>query len=728
MQDTFDVILYNEAEEFSFSEIQDVNFDSRGHLWLSMTNHGLLRINQNEGKKYGYSETGRTRNDVFCFFENNKGQILIGRDGGIDLYDADLDEFNRIAESSFINTPTYGKTVFSIIQIPNGKYLVGAKSGIHILDLEKDTLEQVNITGEFVVDGGSTNKHVYDFVLDEKRNAVWCTSRSGLIKLDLNTLKSKLIPCPLHKEGIWPWELMNQIFLYRDELFINFRRHKLFSYNIESETWDVEIAKRFEAFRKMDNRDSVTLLFNDMTSHDKYLVIPTSTVGVMIFDMEEKKELDLFLKHEMFRDINAFENPNWLQHKYASEAYFGIIDKFGYLWTSEVREIVLKSKTPILKPKEEVELNDLHISQFWIDNRPVDNSYYHAGNSNFKFKKYERDITLKFDLVNPPLENYNLEYSVNGSKFKPGFNKSLATFSDLKGGVNNVILRALVDDELIRIKNITFEIEKKWVEKWSSRLLLTLGLLFLLSGIYFLRISRIREKAKLENDFNKRISEVKMAGFRSQMNPHFMFNSLNSINQFIVKMEPQKASEYLSKFSNLMRQVLTNSSSQLVTLESDINALNLYLDMERLRFGDKFSFTLEIDKNIDPKDCLIPPLLIQPYVENAIWHGLMPLGDGGKLTISVLQVNDQIKISVNDNGVGRVKSLKTNQDKIVKSKSMGMEITKNRLALVESVYDVETQLKITDKYNGEEATGTLVELLMPYLSNRKINKDESNIN
>jgi len=723
-KDTFDVSIYNKIKDFSFSSIQDVDVDSRGYIWISMINQGLLRINQNEGRKYGYQETGRTRNDVLSFYENEENQIFLGREVGIDQYDFESDSFKKIAESSFSTIPHYATSIFAMLQIPGGKYLLASRSGVHVFNLEQDTIEQVNITGSYTVDASSSNKHTYNLVLDEKRNAVWCTSRSGLVKINLSDFTTEKIECPFHKDGSWPEYLMDDIFLHKDELFISLRHRKILSYNIPAEKWDVAFHLRFEEYLESNKvrQDSFDLYLLPMTSYnDRYLIIPSTRMGLFIYDMANKKPIKPYLKHEMFKDIHKFEDPKYLAHRYASETYFGVVDKYGYLWATEIRELMIKTQEPIFALQEQAPLYDIQISQILVDNRPVEKSFYYKDDSKFGFKKYERDITLKFDLVNPPFENYELQYAVNGSEFKPCFNKSLAILNQLSGGENEIVMRALFDEKVVQTKTVQLEIEKEWYEKWTNRMLMLVLFLGILFGIYWAWMSRIREKAALETEYNKKIAEVKMAAFRSQMNPHFMFNSLNSINQFIVKMEPQKASEYLSKFSRLMRQVLSNSTSQLVNLEADIEALSLYLDMEGLRFGDKFDYEIKIEKDIDGKDCLVPPLLIQPYVENAIWHGIMPLDGGGRLTVHVAMLGEHIKISIEDNGIGRVKSLKINKNKIVKTKSMGMEITKNRLSLIESVYNLKTELKITDKYDGDQATGTLVELIMPYLSHQKIN-------
>jgi len=721
-QDTFECILYNESKQFSFSEINDVDIDSDGYIWLSMQNSGLLRINQNEGKSYDLSSIG-TRNDVHCFYEDPNKNVFIGRNQGIGFYNRNKDQFKSIGINYFSNLDGYSNSVYAIIKIPNGKYLIGTKAGVHIYNLEQDSIEAFHITGTYEVDGLSSDKHIYDFVLDEKRNTVWCTSRKGLIKINLSDYTVSYIICPFNKTQSWQSELMDEIYLFGDELFINYTKNRILSYDIIEQKWDLVFNRIYKEFLPSLKRDSSQLLFYGLSSYKgRYILLPTTRQGIFILDMSTKEIFKPYLKNDRFYEINKFENANWLDHKYASETYFGLIDKYGYLWTSDIREIIVKTKVPILQVEKKPFASPLKVSQFWIDNRPVNLAFYNKDSSEYHFKSYERDIAIKFDLINPPLEEYSLEYAVNGSVYKPNFNGTIATLNNLNGGANEIKLRATANGTSIQTQSIILEIEKLWHEKTINRLLVIFSILLLLGTIYWLWSARLKEKRRLETEFNKRIAEVKMSAFRAQMNPHFMFNSLNSINQFIIKMEPQKASEYLSKFSHLMRQVLNNSNSNLIILEDDLKALGLYLEMESLRFDSRFNYKIEIDDQISIKNCLIAPLLIQPYVENAIWHGIMPKNEEGHIDISIQKDNGNIKISIDDNGIGRVASLKINKSKIIKSQSLGMQITKTRLGLIEEIYGIKSKVVITDKYIGETANGTLVELTIPYLSKDKLDE------
>jgi LytS/YehU family sensor histidine kinase len=198
---------------------------------------------------------------------------------------------------------------------------------------------------------------------------------------------------------------------------------------------------------------------------------------------------------------------------------------------------------------------------------------------------------------------------------------------------------------------------------------------------------------------------------RSQMNPHFIFNALNSVNSFIAVNDERNANRYLSEFSVLMRSVLENSDEDFIPLTKEVELLELYVKLEHNRFKDKFDYKIKVDENINLEQFSIPPMLLQPYIENAIWHGLRYKKEKGNLEISINQKNNEtLLISIIDDGIGRKKSqeLKTNNQ--LKQKSKGMNNIKNRIAILNDMYKDRVSVVVADVLeNGE---GTKVTLLL----------------
>jgi sensor histidine kinase YesM len=209
----------------------------------------------------------------------------------------------------------------------------------------------------------------------------------------------------------------------------------------------------------------------------------------------------------------------------------------------------------------------------------------------------------------------------------------------------------------------------------------------------------------------QRSKELEIQALRSQMNPHFIFNCLNAINRFILSHETEAASDYLTKFSRLMRMIMNHSRHSLITLAEEVEILELYLDMECLRFKNAFDYKITVDELIDADDVRIPPLLLQPFVENAIWHGLMHKEERGFLSITMQATDDTLTCTIRDNGIGRKQAELFKSKSAEKHKSMGLQITAERMVLLTGTGEPGHFFQIEDLYepNGK-AAGTQVVL------------------
>ncbi len=239
----------------------------------------------------------------------------------------------------------------------------------------------------------------------------------------------------------------------------------------------------------------------------------------------------------------------------------------------------------------------------------------------------------------------------------------------------------------------------------------------LITGIIGHLIVRAKRR-QLEQERQLMLAEQK--ALRSQMNPHFIFNALNSIRRFILENDMDKADYYLTSFATLMRRVLDNSRQNFITLENELQTLQLYLELERMRFDESFSFHIEVDPQIDIHNWLIPPMIIQPFAENAVWHGLAGKIHDGRLTLQFKLTDKGVLCVIEDNGIGRERA-KQIAAKRKGHKSTGLSNTQERLQLLYKLYGKRIDLKIIDLYdeNGEPA-GTRVELLFPNFADVKL--------
>jgi hypothetical protein len=230
-----------------------------------------------------------------------------------------------------------------------------------------------------------------------------------------------------------------------------------------------------------------------------------------------------------------------------------------------------------------------------------------------------------------------------------------------------------------------------------------------------LQIQKLESERK-EETLKQQASELEMQALRAQMNPHFIFNSLNSINRFILQNNRAQASEYLTKFSKLVRMILQNSQASLITLESELESLGLYLEMEALRFNYHFDYKISVPKALDIDALKVPPLVIQPYVENAIWHGLMHKEEKGQLDVEVFQENNFLFFKITDDGIGRKKAAELTSKSATKHKSMGLRITASRISIMQKSETTESPVTINDLVNPDgSAAGTEVVIKLPVI-------------
>tara|TARA_R110002096_G_scaffold237751_1_gene428572 strand:+ start:18422 stop:20302 length:1881 start_codon:yes stop_codon:yes gene_type:complete len=229
-------------------------------------------------------------------------------------------------------------------------------------------------------------------------------------------------------------------------------------------------------------------------------------------------------------------------------------------------------------------------------------------------------------------------------------------------------------------------------------------------GLGILMKRREDEKTVL----SKEMERVKMTALQTQMNPHFIFNSLNSIRSYMLRNKTNEASGYLSKFSRLIRLILEYSSEEHITLEEELKVLSLYVHIEQLRFREEFGFTIEMSGDINAEQILVPPLIVQPFLENAIWHGLMQKEGEKELVLDVTRKRGLLQITLRDNGIGRKKAGANKSGAQMKRKSMAIELTTKRLEILNSKSDLRNTVIINDLYDSEgEPLGTEVIIKMP---------------
>lgn len=278
----------------------------------------------------------------------------------------------------------------------------------------------------------------------------------------------------------------------------------------------------------------------------------------------------------------------------------------------------------------------------------------------------------------------------------------IATFETEQQALQN-------EDEIEQLKTQKTSQRNYYLISGAFLLLVVMGMI---SRLYY---KRKRDREQLTTEFRKQLAQAETTALRAQMNPHFIFNCLNSINSFVIDQQHEVASDYLIKFSKLIRLILDNSRCEKITIEKELETLKLYILLESARFDNKFTYVCHISNDVSINSVMIPPMLLQPFIENAIWHGLMQKETAGTIALSINKEDEEfLIISITDNGIGREKAAEL-KSKSATHKSQGMKVTSERIEMMNKLNSTGAHVNIIDlKDEKGNAAGTRVELIIPY--------------
>ncbi|MEM6725906.1 MAG: histidine kinase, partial [Bacteroidota bacterium] len=296
-----------------------------------------------------------------------------------------------------------------------------------------------------------------------------------------------------------------------------------------------------------------------------------------------------------------------------------------------------------------------------------------------------------------------------------GINKA-AIYTRLSGGRYQFNVKAIgPQGEESPIRSIAIFLATPWYLQTGSLTGFVLIAFFMAWLIYRWRMQLIRREANL----NRLIAETEMKALRAQINPHFIFNCLNSIKSFIIDNDIDAGTTYVSRFSRLIRMILNASKDKLVSLDREIELIELYLWLEKERLDHRFETRIELNSTTPQTELFIPPMLLQPFLENAIWHGIMNMDQKGLIHMIVDESDKYLNIRITDNGIGREQSKRLQAGSSMKRGSMGIEISKERLEQISALYQLDTQIKIYDLHPDQELAGTVVDIQFPKIKNRQ---------
>lgn len=665
---------FNKITGLGNSFIFQIFRDKAGDLWVCTQNSGIYRGTQNYFKRYG-SAHGLKSNTSHAAVQDSSGRLLFGTSLGLVQFNNDY--------FSQLQLPEGFKAPIEVIFISHDNTVwLGGANGVAALKWEKNT-----IRSKFYPIYSKIEFAVYGFCEDDNHNLYAGTFKAGLQKLVGDSFVN----------------LSNSLHLNEETFFtIRYLNGKIFGASLNGLLVLDTKTNVLSRITDQDGLNSELIYSIEFTDNKKALWIGTNQ-GINRLNLEKymrsgEIEITSFGKHEGFGGVECNSNGIWEDKDHT--LWFGTVSGLIKYQPFDFRTNVTENITLIQK-----------ITLLNEDTLLKQHSVLPSDYNTIAF--YYRGICL----TNPEKVLYQKKLEGLEKDWSVPSNEDYSKYANLGPGDYTFKVRSCNNEGIWNSveTSFAFTIKPPFYLTWwfiLISLLLTFGIIYL---IFALRIINIKKKQKAEFERKVEMSKIELKALRSQMNPHFVFNSLNAIQHYIFNTRSEEAIKYLSKFARLVRVILNNSDKPSVTVGEDIEALRLYLELEQMRFEEKFDYEIIIDKSVDTDYDIMPPLLMQPYVENAILHGLNPKPERGKLTIRLNSENNFLICTITDNGIGRERASEIHRTMPVKNhKSMGMKITEDRLKILNEINNSQLSVAITDlKGPNNEALGTKVELFVP---------------
>ncbi len=660
--------------------------EGNGIFWVG-ANDGLIRWDKNNNRSafyhyYKESPDGLRPLEIKALCKDQTGRLWVSAAGdGLCVFDKKAGRFVKIRPDTSLGKAAATPYIYDLLTLTDGNVWVGTGYGIY--SIQPSTMKITGYAAHPVLK--ALNGKLVISMFEDKDHRIWmATHGTGVYCYDKqnNTIEHFGVTEGLAGETVYGFTQDNAGSIYAAAahgLTIISPDRKLRTYNRKNGLrYD-----RCEALLK-DNEGNVWV------SNNKSLVkFNPSTQQFTHF--EENSGLSI----DGFRPNTALTASN-------GEMLWGSESGINYFFPEK---LVI---TPSL----------LQVSVYAIDTN--DTMRYFGGNKYFSLPHSHNDITFHYTAINlNGSRNIEYQYKLEGydKEWHSGTDVREARYPSLPAGNYTFHVKASIDHVHWTAANneISMYIIPPFWQRWWFIAAMAVVLAIIIHALYWLRLKQVREKEKIKSEYNQKIAEIEMKALRAQMNPHFIFNCLNSINRYIVKSDHATASLYLTRFSKLIRLILDNSNSKNVLLSNELEALKIYIEMESLRFNNKFTYNITLDKEVGVDIMEVPPLMIQPYVENAIWHGLLHKEASGHLSINISMLGDNmLQCVIEDDGVGREKAKEYKSKSATTKKSLGMKLTEDRISILNKHHSPNASITIVDLVAPDgEAAGTRVILKIP---------------
>lgn len=669
---------------------ETITEDTEGNIWVS-TNSGILRydgfqcINFSKFLKRKFSETVKVDQERLVLADS-LGQIWIGGAKGLSVYDIHEGTYNRV----FLDHPKYHEnfrnTVFNLI-IFLDKLYVGTENGLYIIDLSThEVVGSYNTNGEISPGRDHTDFKVQGVYPNISDTILYLQLNDGMHVINLKSNRERLITtCEIKQyEGLPKFEhSFHQGAVFGDYIIAGSWDSGITHFNIKTEEYDIFLPDPTRTKRPTPN-----ILKSTQALNDSIIFHTGRNYGLLYYEFPERK-------------LTMIEGSPYLD-------YLGLIDSYGHFWVGGSLGLY-RSKRQLSQPSSK--RRSLQIGEAISEGESL--GYVSLENiRKIDLKEAQDDLNLYVSLTQSyDLDSVQYLYKIDNKSWKT-INDNTIRLNAISGGNHSLMVRAVFDDTVFE-KQLTIYRYIPWYKLWYYQALFGFVLSLLLYLLYRRKLKQELEKEKIKSDYEIKIAKLNTSALRSRMSPHFLFNTLNSIKHHALFKSKEETGEYITDFSFLIRGILEYSELDYIPLKDDVEWIQKYMDIEKRRFRTPFSVEISMDPNINLENEVIPPLLIQPFVENALWHGLLHKeGEDNKILLSYSSIESGYKVEIIDNGIGRKAAQKFKNENEDKKKSLGMKITQERINQLSKLNKYEIRFEVEDLYDqNDNPLGTRIVLL-----------------
>lgn len=664
--------------------------DHNQNLWIGTSGKGLTVVSQNLEYSRHFSSELKGENyipndRIMSLMKDEDDVIWMGTQGdGLFFFDPKINRFNSANE----NLPC--KTIWNIKTMDDDHlWLSSRNEGLFLFNRKNQTWKQFKNEKDDTQSIPSNNIRV--ITNGNRPDLYFLGSDDGkLIQFNNNRKIFEEISLGDHEIGA-----VKSLYLDGSNLWVGTQQSGILILDILNGT-----IKELNKNNGLPNN----VIYSLLPHNHNYVWISTNK-GLCQINKQKVYHDSTFVVDQYFTLENGL-----VSNEFNTGAYH--LDEFGKLYFGGIDGV--NWFDPNMMAKNQTK-SDASLLDLITTNRNGQKVYPIYDKKSITLNHKDRNFQIRYSVLDfSDTKRISYQYQLEGIQDEWVLNEKneLISFSNIPPGHYIFKLKATNKDGVWNTNSTTLNIDISaafWQTLWF-KILCGFFLLMLLYSIYYFRVSGLKKQSRLK----EKITKAETVALRSQMNPHFLFNSLNAIDHYILKNDPLQASDYLSKFSKLVRRILDYSDVQRISLQNELDTLELYIKLEQLRFSNKFEYKFHIADNINRKLIFIPPLLLQPFVENAIWHGLLHKEEEGLLSVFCFKNEKSLIVEIEDNGIGRIKAQEVQTKSATKHKSFGMKITEERIRLINQLDGLGGSLNTIDKYNDEdEPTGTKIIIELP---------------